>query len=316
MRGSSTPGRLWTTAVAVAAASLGAACSGGGHHAATQRADAATTTPTTASTTTTTMPPTTTTRKPAPPLPGLGIGASGPAVLALQQRLATLHYDVTADGHFGQSTYYAVMAFQKVTGMGRTGRATDDVIARLASATDPAPMLPDGGALRVEIDIGRQVLFLYTGGSLNRILPVSTGSGARFCVPEYGYCERAVTPGGSFRVYRRVSGWDKSPLGQLLNPLYFNGGVAIHGAPSVPAYPASHGCVRIPVGSAGWFPGAVPNGTPVYVFGGPNRPAPFASDSPTKEPATTTTAAPPTTAPKPTTTTSPVPSTTSTTAKP
>jgi lipoprotein-anchoring transpeptidase ErfK/SrfK len=33
----------------------------------------------------------------------------------------------------------------------------------------------------------------------------------------------------------------------LWYPLYFLRGFAIHGYPSVPAYPASHGCVRVPM---------------------------------------------------------------------
>jgi cell wall hydrolase len=51
------------------------------------------------------------------------------------------------------------------------------------------------------------------------------------------------TPLGSWHVYRTVPGWDWV----LWYPLYFKGGFAIHGYPSVPAYPASHGCVRIPM---------------------------------------------------------------------
>ncbi len=36
-----------------------------------------------------------------------------------------------------------------------------------------------------------------------------------------------------------------SYLGELYNPYYFLGGYAIHGSPSVPNYPASHGCIRV-----------------------------------------------------------------------
>jgi len=137
---------------------------------------------------------------PAPPPPGLGIGSRGPDVLALEQRLSDLHYDPGAiDGVFDSSTAFAVVAFQKVTGMGRTSRATDDVIAALQTATDPAPLVPGGGVTRVEIDVGRQVLFLYLDNALWRILPVSTGSGARYCVD--GDCARALTPACSYRVF-------------------------------------------------------------------------------------------------------------------
>ncbi len=228
--------------------------------------EASSTTTTEASTTTTTAAPKVTT----PPPAGLGSGASGPAVLALQQRLQALHYWVgpTADGVFAQDTVYAVTAFQKVTGMARTGRATDDVLKALETATTPAPLVPGGEAHRVEVDIPRQVLFLYEGGSITEILPVSTGSMERFC--SEGYCRIAGTPTGAFHVYRQDTGWNDGPLGALYNANFIVGGIAIHGAQSVPATPASHGCIRIPMSAAEGFPAKARVGTPVYVTGGPN----------------------------------------------
>jgi lipoprotein-anchoring transpeptidase ErfK/SrfK len=232
---------------------------------------------------------------PEPPPPGLGVGARGPEVLALEQRLVALHYNPGAvDGVFDSNTAFAVVAFQKVTGMARTSRATDDVVAALQTATDPPPLVPGGGPGRVEIDVGRQVLFLYQDDGLWRIIPVSTGSGQRYCVD--GSCDRALTPAGSYRVFQRQRGWQTSRLGRLYNPLYFNGGIAIHGALSVPAYPASHGCVRIPMYEAEWFPSRVPNGTPVYVKNGPNAPVPFNQPAPDGTPPASP---PPTTAPPP-----------------
>ncbi|HUQ40123.1 MAG TPA: L,D-transpeptidase family protein [Acidimicrobiales bacterium] len=236
-------------------------------------------------TTTTTAPTTTTTIKPIPP--GLGQGSRGPDVQTLEQRLTDLRYDAgKVDGVFDSTTQHAVMAFQKVQGLSRTGRATADVVNLMNTVGPPGPMLPSGGANRIEVDLKRQVLLLYRDGNLNKVLSVSTGSGKRYCVD--GECARAVTPGGSFRVTRRIPGWRTSRLGKLYNPLYFNGGIAIHGAPSVPGYPASHGCVRIPMSAAAWFPGMVPNGTPVYVIGGPRAPVPFNEPAP-GDPTTTTT---------------------------
>jgi lipoprotein-anchoring transpeptidase ErfK/SrfK len=187
--------------------------------------------------------------------------------VALEQRLADLHYDVGAvDGTWDQATSDAAMAFQKVHGMARTGVVDDQFIAAVAGSFDPpAALVPDGEPHRVEIDLRRQVLFLYEGGGLSAILPVSSGNGEEFC--SEGWCRNAVTPTGSFNVYRQGSGWETGPLGSLYNPQYFEGGVAIHGSESVPAEPASHGCVRIPMGSAEWFPSHVSVGTPVHVVG-------------------------------------------------
>jgi peptidoglycan hydrolase-like protein with peptidoglycan-binding domain len=224
------------------------------------------TTTSTEPTTTTTVEETTTGTTPPPP-PGLGPGDKGDAVMALEQRLDTLKYDVgDVDGTFDRITGYAVMAFEKVKGMDRSGRATDDVVAAVnATEGTPPPLVTGGPPNRVEVDIDRQVLFLYEGGQISKILPVSTGSNERFC--SEGWCRKAVTPGGSFEVYSARRGWDYGPLGGLYNPLYFDGGVAIHGAQSVPAGPASHGCVRIPMNAAEWFPSRVGVGTAVYVLG-------------------------------------------------
>lgn len=319
-------------AVALASALVFAACTnggGGGAEHATSDRPVVTTSSSTSSTVspTTTAPATTTTTAPANPAPpaGLRSGSRGDDVMALEQRLTELRFDTgKVDGVFDGSTTHAVMAFQKAYGMSRTGRATPDVIERMAQVGLQTEMVPGGGRTKVEVDLKRQILTLWKDGSLFRVVDVSTGSGKRYCVD--GECAKAVTPGGSFKVTRRISGWRTSRLGKLYNPLYFNGGIAIHGAPSVPAYPASHGCVRIPMYVSGWFPGAVPNGTPVYVLGGPKAPVPFNEPAPgdtvpdsgtttTSAPSTTSSSTPPTTTPSPSTTstTRPAPTTTSTT---
>jgi lipoprotein-anchoring transpeptidase ErfK/SrfK len=48
--------------------------------------------------------------------------------------------------------------------------------------------------------------------------------------------------------------------------MYFYKGWAIHGAANVPAYPASHGCVRISNADADWLFGQITIGTPVIVY--------------------------------------------------
>ena len=85
----------------------------------------------------------------------------------------------------------------------------------------------------IEIDKARQILMVVRDGRAVLVSPVSTGG---------GYC----TPEGRFAIIRKIPGYDPSPLGVLYKPMYFYGGYAIHGNPSVPPYPASHGCVRVP----------------------------------------------------------------------
>jgi hypothetical protein len=76
----------------------------------------------------------------------------------------------------------------------------------------------------------------------------------------------------AYKFNRRISGWREAVLGLLYNPVYFNGGIAMHGALSVPSYPASHGCIRLPLHVADYFPSLVKNGDDVLVFDGKKSP--------------------------------------------
>ena len=275
-------------------------------------------TTTTSSTTTTTLAPSTSTSATTAPFDGLRPGDSGAAVTTLQARLAELSYDASPDGQYSSATTQAVMAFQKVNGLGRDGVAGATTLAKLASPSIPGALVGGGGATRVEVDVARQVLFFYKSNALYRIVSVSTGSGERFCVD--GRCATAVTPGGSYRVSGKVGGWQTGQLGRLYKPSYFNGNIAIHGALSVPGGPASHGCVRVPMNSADWIFGSLPVGTPVYVLNGSNAPAPFSDTPPPTEPPTLAPTIPPTQPPttstSTTTTSTPTSTTTTTTAPP
>jgi lipoprotein-anchoring transpeptidase ErfK/SrfK len=194
----------------------------------------------------------------APPAAPPAAAQAAPAAVTpaqVEQKLEDLHYDVgPIDGNIDEATGHAVMAFQKVNGLDRTGDLTDEVKAKImATEGTPAPILANGEPNRVEVDLARQVLFLYENGSLLKILSVSSGT------------SKTPTPTGTFHMYRAESGWHTSALGRLYNAQYFVGGYAIHGSNSVPAQPASHGCVRIPMNSAEWFPAHVTMGMQVVI---------------------------------------------------
>lgn len=196
---------------------------------------------------------------PAPtPAPAPAAASAAPTTLQVEQRLEALRYDVgPADGVVDGATGEAVMAFQKAHGMARTGELTDAVAASvMAENSPPPPLQPGGGANRVEIDLTRQILMVYEGDALTRILPISSGKAS------------TPTPNGSYTIYRRVTGWETSRFGRLYNSQYFVGGYAIHGSLAVLPEPASAGCVRIPMRAADWLPDHVTFGTPVYVLGG------------------------------------------------
>jgi L,D-transpeptidase-like protein/putative peptidoglycan binding protein len=179
--------------------------------------------------------------------PNLAFGSRGPSVRALEQRLRELHYALpSVDGYYGLETAQAVLAFQKVSGLTRSGRVDVRIWQRLSRAHPPRARY---GGTHVEVSKGRQVLFVVRDGQVSLVVHVSTGATGN-------------TPLGTFRVYRKVVGWDWV----LWYPMYFVGGFAIHGYPSVPAYPASHGCVRVPMWVAPRLFATNPWGRTVYVY--------------------------------------------------
>lgn len=189
----------------------------------------------------------------------------------MERRLDILKYDVgKVDGRFDSQTVQGLMAFQKVLGLKRTARFDAATQLALLTATTPGGLVPNGGLPRVEVDLTRQVMFYFDKFGLYRVANVSSGSGKKYC--DYSskakreICGSAKTPRGNFRVQRRIRGDRESDLGHLYNPVYFSGGFAVHGSGSIPAYPASHGCVRISNRTADWFIDEAGDGTPVYLY--------------------------------------------------
>jgi hypothetical protein len=179
--------------------------------------------------------------------PNLAYGSTGPGVRELERRLAVLRYALQrVDGLFGTDTYEAVLAFQQLAGLPVTGRVDSEVWRRLLRARTPAPRYAGS---HIEVLKARQVLLVVRKGRVERIVHVSTGATGN-------------TPVGRWQVYRKVVGWDWV----LWYPMYFLRGFAIHGYPSVPAYPASHGCVRVPMWIAPSLFAGNPYGTTVYVY--------------------------------------------------
>jgi peptidoglycan hydrolase-like protein with peptidoglycan-binding domain len=195
----------------------------------------------------------------------LRVGRSSPEVAALQQRLVTFGYRPgPADGFFGAATESAVLAFEKREGLTRDGIAGPQVLSRIAAPTGAGPR---GGlpVPRIEVDIARQLVFVVFADAV-WTLNASTGSGLTYEDPTTHARDLAYTPVGSFVVQREVNADVQAPLGTLHRPLYFFEGWAVHGAASVPAFPASHGCVRISDADADWLFPLVPVGTAVVIY--------------------------------------------------
>jgi peptidoglycan hydrolase-like protein with peptidoglycan-binding domain len=162
-------------------------------------------------------------------------GARGPLVRVLQRGLAARGYVIGRAGLYDARTARAVLAFRKVTGMTRTDVASGEVFSRLAKGGGRFRVRFPTHGKHVEADLSRQVIALIRGSKVERIYPTSTGT--------------PVTPTirGSFRVYRKSPGYNAKAM---YFSSYFVRGYAIHGYASVPVYPASHGCLRVPMSDA------------------------------------------------------------------
>ena len=181
----------------------------------------------------------------------MSYGSRGPVVPPTKPRLKQLHFDPgPVDGYFDQDTQYAVIAVQKYFGLPRTGASTRPC-SRRSSTSATRPPKPKIEPDRVEIDLDRQVL-TFSGLAADPDHHDVDRSGEHFCGGADG-CQYAITPAGPLPLLRAHNGWQKGKLGKMWNPYYFNGGIAVHGLASVPAYPASHGCARIPMHIADYF---------------------------------------------------------------
>jgi peptidoglycan hydrolase-like protein with peptidoglycan-binding domain len=195
-------------------------------------------------------------------------GETGPEVAALQQRLADLGYWVgkAPSGTFDADTTQAVYAFQKVEGLGTTGKADPATRQKLATAARPKPASPAGDL--IEIDKAHQVLMVVRGGQVQYVFNVSSGTEGTYTYK--GDTHQAHTPEGRFAFFREIDGYHESHLGRLYRPKYFHpNGFAIHGSSFVPPYPASHGCVRLSNHSIDfiWDQNLAPRGSAVWIYG-------------------------------------------------
>lgn len=210
----------------------------------------------------TTPPPTS-----APPADGtMRPGDSGPQVLALQQRLTELGYWLgTPDGTYGGLTTQAVLALQGVAGLPRDGKAGPQTAAALAAGARYQPT--SSGGVVTEIDRDKGVIAFVRDGQVRLVVHTSTGSYEEYT--NKGRTLLADTPAGSYSVTWAYDGMRDGDLGELYRPRYFHpDGIAVHGYPSVPAYPASHGCARVSNAAIDmiWRDDLMPKGSAVVVI--------------------------------------------------
>ena len=177
-------------------------------------------------------------------------------VRVVQWRLAMLGYLPTkaVTGVWDARTSHAVLAFQAWDGLVRDGIVGPKTLATLEKARRPQPA-STAGRRHVEVHRQKDVTLLVERGRVVRALHSSSGAG------------RYATPAGSFSIFRKeLDSWSVPYRVWLPYASYFNGGIAFHGYSEVPAYPASHGCVRLPIPEAPSAYAFMSVGTQVAVY--------------------------------------------------
>jgi L,D-transpeptidase catalytic domain len=183
--------------------------------------------------------------------PSLTQGDRGRAVKLLHRLLRKRGYRSPKGGRFTDATARVVLAFRKVNWLASSRRASPEVLTRLLRGGGAFKLRHPRAGHHVEVDLRRQVMALANGSKPRYTFHISSG---KWSTP---------TDRGHFRFYRRQRGYNS--LG-MLDSVYYNRGEAIHGYRSVPAYPASHGCVRSPIPDARFIYNWVRLGMSIYVY--------------------------------------------------
>ena len=206
------------------------------------------------------------------PVGPIRTGSGLDAVKRLQYRLLELGFwNAGIDGQYGLSTKQAVMAFQKWTGLTATS-VVDATTAAFLNTTQCTPVAGRTTGDFFEVDKAKQIAFVVRDGKVVYTFNVSTGNGKDYDEEDQRSGGRAtgvaITPVGNFRIYKeRDEKVYEGTLGSLYRPKFVVGGIAVHGSRSIPAYPASHGCIRVanPVMDLIWLENLLPQGAKVWI---------------------------------------------------
>ncbi len=164
-----------------------------------------------------------------------GFGSRGPYVELIQQRLAALHFYIHQTGVYDQGTGLAVDAYHRMLKRGTSQSLDAGTANDLLNGVGSFHVAYRSHGKHVEGDLTRQLLALIDKGKVLAIYPISSG--------------KPSTPTilGHFRVYEKTPGY--LPDGMYFSNFFIRG-YAIHGYDPAPDYPASHGCMRLPIPDA------------------------------------------------------------------
>jgi hypothetical protein len=165
----------------------------------------------------------------------VGFGSTGRFVQLIQQRLAELHFYIPQSGVYDSGTGLAIDAYHRLLHWGTSQSLDHSTVTWLLNGWGEFKLRFPRHGKHAEGNLGSQLLALAYGGRVYRIYPISSG--------------KPSTPTilGDFHVYSKVPGY--LPDGMYFSS-FFYGGYAIHGYNPAPDFPASHGCMRVPITDA------------------------------------------------------------------
>jgi lipoprotein-anchoring transpeptidase ErfK/SrfK len=120
-------------------------------------------------------------------------------------------------------------------------------------------LAPEASVNHIVVSLADQSLYAYNGTQLVAYSNISSGKPGH------------ETPTGTFTVSEKDADHHSSIYDNASMPFYLrltDGGVGLH-AGFIPGYPASHGCVRLPLGMAKELFDHVESGTPVEITASP-----------------------------------------------
>jgi hypothetical protein len=164
--------------------------------------------------------------------PNASFGSRGPFVSLIQERLAALHFYIPQTGVYDTGTGLAIDAYHRLLHRGTSQALDGRTVSYLLDGFGQFKIRFPGNGRHAEGNLSLQLLALADGPNVVAIYPISSG--------------KPSTPTilGNFRVYSRVPGY--LPDGMYFSN-FFISGYAIHGYNPAPDYPASHGCMRLPI---------------------------------------------------------------------
>jgi L,D-transpeptidase catalytic domain len=165
----------------------------------------------------------------------VSFGARGAFVQLLQQKLAAVHMYIPQSGVYDEKTGLAIDAYHRLLRHGTSQSLDGLTVSELLAGRGSFPVRYPKDGRHAEGNLGLQLLALIDHGKVEAIYPISSG--------------KPSTPTilGRFHVYLRTPGY--LPDGMYYSD-FFTGGYAVHGYDPAPDYPASHGCMRLPITDA------------------------------------------------------------------